>query len=67
MKMSLRDLVEPVITFDAFAKILMATAAIEAGGSEAQWVETVNEALFAMPFEHQATLSYLIEYVSRYS
>lgn len=62
MKMTLRDLAEPLITFDAFEKILMATAAVEAGGSsESQWAETVNEALFSMPYEHQATLSFLIE------
>ena len=61
LKMTLRDLVEPVVTFDAFEKILHATAAVEAGGSESQWVETVNEALFSMPYEHQATLSYIIE------
>jgi hypothetical protein len=64
LKMILRDLEEPLITFDAFERILHATAGVEAGGSENQWVETVNEALFSMPYEHQATLTYLIDFLA---
>jgi hypothetical protein len=64
LKVSLRMLPQPLVTFDAYGPLLEATKK-HAGGDLDAWDRAVDLALVGMPLAHYNTLQYLLSFLAR--
>lgn len=65
LKLFLRDLYEPLITFNAFKDIILLTDRLSSGDIDSsEWVGEVTDVLESMPKAHRITFFYFIEFLS---
>lgn len=65
LKLFLRDLYEPLITFDAFRDIALLTDRLSSGKIDSsEWVGEVTDVLESMPRAHRSTFFYFVEFLS---
>eukprot|EP00596_Hydrurales_sp_CCMP1899_P003969 CAMPEP_0119034248 /NCGR_PEP_ID=MMETSP1177-20130426/1253_1 /TAXON_ID=2985 /ORGANISM="Ochromonas sp, Strain CCMP1899" /LENGTH=451 /DNA_ID=CAMNT_0006991551 /DNA_START=1539 /DNA_END=2894 /DNA_ORIENTATION=+ len=65
LKMVLRDLPEPVVTFSTFDALMSICLQLETKAiTEEKWDEEILSALKLMPTEHKETLDFLIRFLS---